>query len=75
MASFPRSDISGDDITDTKNYMSQFAKKPDKFDEGKLKYLNVTRIKVFQFQSIEDKVNDILEEHENHFSRRINAVF
>ena len=75
MASFLNIDICSDDITYTKIYGSQFAKKHKKFDEGKLKYLNVTRIKVFQFQSIEDKVNDILEEHENHFSRRINAVF
>ena len=69
MASFLGSDISGDDITDTKNFRSQFEKKLGKFDEGKLKDLDVTRIKVRRFQAIEDKVNDILEAHEKLFVR------
>ena len=64
MASFLRSDISDDDITDTNIYRSYFAKKLGKIDEEKLKYLYVTRIKVRQFQAIEDKLNDLLEAHE-----------
>ena len=64
MASFLRSDISGDGITDTNIYRSHFAKKLGKIDEEKLKYLDVTRIKVRKFQAIEDKLNDLLEAHE-----------
>ena len=56
-----RSDIYGDDITDTMNYRSQFAKKLENVDEGNLKDLDATRIKFFRFQAIEEKVNDLLE--------------
>ena len=55
MAEFLRSDISGGDITDTNNYRSQPANKLEKFDEGKLKDLYVTRIKVRRFEDIEKK--------------------
>ena len=34
-----------------------------KIDQGKLKDLDVTIIKVFRFQGIEDKVNDLFEAH------------
>ena len=61
MASFLNIDICSDDITYTKIYGSQFAKKHKNFDEGKLKYLDMTRIKVCRFQVIEDKINDLLE--------------
>ena len=64
MASFLRNGIFGDDITDTRKYRSQFLKKLENVDEGKLKYLDVTIIKVCWFQAIEDKVNDLLEAHE-----------
>ena len=69
MVSFLRSGIYGDGITYTKNYISQIAKKLEYFDEGKLKYLDVTRIKVRWFQAIEYKVNDLIEAHEKIFVR------
>ena len=70
MTSFMRSDISSYDITDTKNYRHQSAKKLEFFYEGKLKYLDVTRIKVRWFQAIEDKVKDILEAQKNNFPEK-----
>ena len=63
--------IYGDDITDTNNFRSQFSKKFENFDEGKLKDLEVNRIKVRRFQAIEEKVNDLLEAHEKLFFRKI----
>ena len=62
--------IYGDDITDTNNFRSQFSKKFENFDEGKLKDLEVNRIKVRRFQDIEEKVNDLLEAHEKLFVRK-----
>ena len=63
-SSFLRSNISGDEISDRSNHQPKKSRKFCLFNAVTLKYLNVIRVKVRNFQAIEYKWGDLLQAHE-----------
>ena len=53
-----------------RNHQSLFAKKLCLFDAVTLKYLNVRGVKVRKFQSIEEKLDNIIQAHEKSFIKK-----